>query len=65
MVLVAAFDRLARRVRLFLEVLDELNHLGIEFISLRENFDTGGALGCARVVIVNTIAELERSSIIE
>ena len=35
-VLVAAFDRIARSMRNFLEVLDELNHLGIEFISFRE-----------------------------
>jgi Resolvase, N terminal domain len=41
-VLVAAFDRVARNVRHFLETLDELNHLGIEFVSLRENIDTGG-----------------------
>jgi DNA invertase Pin-like site-specific DNA recombinase len=41
-VLVAAFDRVARSVRHFLEVLDELNHLNIEFISLRENIDTSG-----------------------
>src|SRR5262245_31894419 len=32
--LVATFDRVARSVRHFLEVLDELNHLGIEFVSL-------------------------------
>src|SRR5580658_10422897 len=44
-VLVWACDRLARSVRHFLEVLDELNHLGIEFVSFREQLDTGGALG--------------------
>jgi DNA invertase Pin-like site-specific DNA recombinase len=59
-VLVAAFDRVARSVRHFLEVLDELNHLGIEFVSFRENIDTGGPLGRAMVVIVGAIAELER-----
>src|SRR5579863_9022064 len=64
-VLVAAFDRVARNVRHFLEVLDELNHLGIEFVSLRENIDTGGPLGRAMVVIVGAIAELERSLIVE
>jgi DNA invertase Pin-like site-specific DNA recombinase len=36
-VLVAAFDRIARNVRHFLDVLDELNQLGIEFVSKREN----------------------------
>ena len=64
-VLVVAFDRIARNVHHFLEVLDELNHLGIEFLSLRENIDTGGPLGRAMVVIVGAIAELERSLIVE
>jgi DNA invertase Pin-like site-specific DNA recombinase len=64
-VLVAAFDRVARNVRHFLEVLDELNHLNIEFVSLRENIDTGGPLGRAMIVIVGAIAELERSLIVE
>jgi len=64
-VLVAAFDRVARSVRHFLEVLDELNHLGIEFVSMRGNIDTGGPLGRAIVVIVGAIAELEKSLIVE
>jgi DNA invertase Pin-like site-specific DNA recombinase len=64
-VLVAAFDRVARSVRHFLEVLDELNHLGIEFVSMRENIDTGGALGRAIIVIVGAIAELEKGLIVE
>ena len=64
-VLVWAADRLARSVRHFLEVLDTLNHLGIEFVSFRENIDTGGPLGRAVVVIVSAVAELERNLIIE
>jgi DNA invertase Pin-like site-specific DNA recombinase len=64
-VIVAAFDRMARSVKHFLEVLDELNRLGIEFISLRENIDTGGALGRALLTIIAAIAELERSLIVE
>jgi DNA invertase Pin-like site-specific DNA recombinase len=64
-VVVWAFDRMARSVRHFLEVLDELNQLGIEFVSFRENIDTGGALGRAMVVIVGAIAELERNLIVE
>src|SRR6201981_1852748 len=63
--LVAAFDRIARNVRHFLEVLDELNHLSIQFVSLRESIDTSGPLGRAMVVIVGAIAELERSLIVE
>ncbi|HEY4901104.1 MAG TPA: recombinase family protein [Terriglobales bacterium] len=64
-VLVAAFDRIARSVRHFLEVLDELTHLNIEFISFRENVDTGGPLGRAMIVIIGAIAEIERNLIIE
>ena len=64
-VLVWAFDRMARSVRHFLEVLDELNHLEIEFVSFREQVDTGGPLGRAMVIIVGAIAELERSLIVE
>lgn len=63
--LVWAFDRIGRSTRHFLEVLDELNRLQIEFISFRENIDTGGPLGRALVVIIGAIAELERNLIIE
>jgi len=64
-VMVWASDRIARSVKHFLEVLDELNRLNIEFISFRENIDTGGPLGRAIVVIIGAIAELERNLIIE
>ena len=64
-VLVWAFDRLARSVRHLLEVLDELNHLNVQFISFRENIDTAGPLGRALIVIIGAIAELERNLIIE
>jgi DNA invertase Pin-like site-specific DNA recombinase len=64
-VMIWSCDRLARSVRHFLEVLDELNRLNIEFLSFRENLDTAGPLGRAVVVIISAIAELERSLIIE
>src|SRR5512142_380134 len=64
-VMVWAFDRIARSTRHFLEVLDELNHLQIEFVSFRENIDTGGPLGRAMIIIIGAIAELERNLIIE
>ena len=64
-VLVWACDRIARSTRHFLEVLDELNRLEIEFVSFRESIDTGGPLGRAIVVIIGAIAELERSLIVE
>ena len=64
-VLVWACDRLARSVRHFLEVLDELNRLKVEFVSFREQLDTGGAMGRAFVVIISVVAELERNLIVE
>jgi DNA invertase Pin-like site-specific DNA recombinase len=64
-VLVWACDRIARSTRHFLEVLDELNHINVEFVSFREQIDTGGPLGRAVVVIIGAIAELERNLIVE
>ena len=64
-VLVWACDRLARSVRHFLEVLDELNRLNIEFLSCRENIDTGGPLGRAIVVIVGAIADYVEHAIMQ
>jgi DNA invertase Pin-like site-specific DNA recombinase len=63
--LVWACDRIARSTRHLLEVLDELQHLGIEFVSFRENLDTSGPLGRAITIIIGAIAELERSLIVE
>jgi DNA invertase Pin-like site-specific DNA recombinase len=64
-VLVWSCDRLARSTKHFLQVLDELNESGIQFISQREAIDTEGPLGRAIVVIISAIAELERSLIVE
>ncbi|MGA8086541.1 MAG: recombinase family protein [Terracidiphilus sp.] len=64
-VLVWACDRIARSTRHFLAVLDDLNRIGVEFVSFRENIDTGGPLGRAIVIIIAAIAELERSLIVE
>jgi DNA invertase Pin-like site-specific DNA recombinase len=65
LVLTWAFDRVARSVTHFLQVLDELNHLSIGFVSFRENIDSSGPLGRAITVIVGAVAELERSLIRE
>jgi DNA invertase Pin-like site-specific DNA recombinase len=44
-VVVWACDRLARSTKHFLQVLDELNELGIQFLSQREAIDTDGWQG--------------------
>jgi DNA invertase Pin-like site-specific DNA recombinase len=64
-VLVWSCDRLARSTKHFLDVLDELAQLGIQFHSQREAIDTQGPLGRAIIVIISAIAELEKSLIVE
>lgn len=64
-VLVAAFDRIARSTKNFLEVVDELHELRIEFISAREAIDTSGPMGRMFLTVVGSVAELERSLIVE
>jgi DNA invertase Pin-like site-specific DNA recombinase len=63
--LVVAFDRIARSTKNFLEIVDELNELGIEFVSAREAIDTSGPMGRMFITLVGSIAELERSLITE
>jgi DNA invertase Pin-like site-specific DNA recombinase len=63
--LVWSCDRLARSTRHFLQVLDELDSAGVEFISQRECFDTTGPLGRAFLAISAVLAEMERSLLIE
>src|SRR5256886_3667278 len=64
-VVVAAFDRFGRSVHHLVEALDLFHHLNVEFISLREQVDTGSALGQAIFTIIAAIAQLERSLIVE
>jgi DNA invertase Pin-like site-specific DNA recombinase len=64
-VLVAAFDRIARSTKNFLEIVDELNSVKIEFVSAREAIDTSGPMGRMFLTMVGSIAELERSLIVE
>ena len=57
-IVIAGFDRIARSVRHFLTVLDELDSLGVEFISAREAIDTSGPMGRMFVTLIGSIAEL-------
>ena len=64
-VLVAAFDRVARSVRHFLQVIDELESLGVVFVSRREQVDTSGMMGRLFLTLIGSIAELESDLIRE
>jgi DNA invertase Pin-like site-specific DNA recombinase len=63
--LVWSCDRLARSTKHLLQTIDELNGMGIQFLSQREAIDTEGPLGRAIIVIVSAMAEFERCIIIE
>jgi len=63
--LVAAFDRVARSTKNFLEIVDELHDLEIEFISAREAIDTSTPMGKMFVTLIGSIAELEKSILVE
>jgi Resolvase, N terminal domain len=62
-VLVAAFDRVARSVRHFLQLMDEFDSLGVVFISRRENIDTSGPMGRLFLTLIGSISELESALI--
>jgi DNA invertase Pin-like site-specific DNA recombinase len=64
-VLVAAFDRVARSTKHFLQVIDEFDSIGIEFVSRRENVDTSGPMGRLFLTLIGSIAELEADLIKE
>ncbi len=64
-VLVAVFDRIARSTKNFLDIVDELGSVNIEFVSAREAIDTSGPMGRMFLTMVGSIAELERSLIVE
>ena len=63
--LVWSCDRLARSTKHFLQVIDELDSCDVQFVSLREAFDTSGALGRAFLGIVAVLGEMERALLIE
>jgi DNA invertase Pin-like site-specific DNA recombinase len=58
-VLVTGFDRIARSTRHFLQTLDELGSLGVEFISAKEDIDTTGPTGRLFLTLVGCIGRLE------
>jgi len=60
-ILVVALDRLATSTRNLLQVVDDLESLGIELISAREAIDTSTPAGQMFVKTVQWITELERN----
>ena len=64
-VMVWRFDRFARSTRSLVMALEEFRHLGIEFISLREQIDTASPMGKAMFTMIAAMAEFEHNLIKE
>jgi DNA invertase Pin-like site-specific DNA recombinase len=63
--IVYKLDRLARSTKKLIEVSEELEAAGVEFVSLQDNLDTTTAIGRAMFKMIGVIAELERDMIRE
>jgi len=64
-VVVYKMDRLARSLRLLLNIEDKLKEHGISFHSVKETFDTSTASGRHFLQMLGMISEWERETIIE
>lgn len=64
-IVVYRLDRISRSIGDFAGLIDELGGLGIDFISIREQFDTGSPIGRAMMYIASVFSQLERETIAE
>lgn len=64
-IVVYRLDRISRNISDFSSLIEELSHLDIAFISIREQFDTGTPMGRAMMYIASVFSQLERETIAE
>jgi DNA invertase Pin-like site-specific DNA recombinase len=57
--MVDSFDRIARSTRHFLQTLNEIDGLGVEFISVKESIDTTAPTGRLFATMIGSLSELE------
>ncbi len=58
-------DRISRNVGDFAIMIEDLHLMGIDFVSIRESFDTSSPMGRAMMYIASVFAQLERETIAE
>ncbi len=58
-------DRISRNVADFSSTLEELQSYGVDFVSIKEQFDTTSPMGRAMIYIASVFAQLERETIAE
>jgi len=64
-IVVYRLDRISRNIGDFAGLIEELSHLDTDFISIREQFDTGTPMGRAMMYIASVFSQLERETIAE
>lgn len=64
-VVVYRLDRISRNISDFSALIQELGRLGIDFVSIRESFDTSSPMGRAMMYIASVFSQLERETIAE
>lgn len=64
-VVVYRLDRISRNIGDFAALIEELGKLRVDFISIRENFDTSSPMGRAMMYIASIFSQLERETIAE
>lgn len=58
-------DRISRNISDFSSLIEHLNKLNIDFVSIKEQFDTSTPMGRAMLYISSVFAQLERETIAE
>lgn len=64
-IVVYRLDRISRNISDFSTLIEELSRLGVAFISIREQFNTGSPMGRAMMYIASVFSQLERETIAE
>ena len=64
-IVVYRLDRISRNIGDFAGLIEQLGGMGIDFVSIKEQFDTGSPMGRAMMYISSVFSQLERETIAE
>lgn len=64
-IVVYRLDRISRNIGDFAKLIEQLNGMEIDFISIKEQFDTSSPMGRAMMYISSVFSQLERETIAE
>ena len=64
-IVVYRLDRISRNIGDFAKLIEDLGNRGIDFVSIKEQFDTSSPMGRAMMYIASVFSQLERETIAE